>query len=71
VKRLVLGGGVAANTRLRELAAERAEAAGLTVFIPPRALCTDNAAMIAVRGAELLAAGVRSDDTLDADPYSE
>ena len=71
VSRLVLAGGVAANTRLRELATERAAAAGLEIFIPPKALCTDNAAMIAVRGAELLAAGVRDDLHLDADPYSE
>jgi len=69
--RLVLGGGVAANTRLRELAAERGLAAGIEVFVPPRPLCTDNAAMIAVRGAELLAAGVRDSLEVDADPYSE
>jgi N6-L-threonylcarbamoyladenine synthase len=69
VPRLVLGGGVAANARLRDLAAERGRAAGLEVFIPPKALCTDNAAMIAVRGAELLEAGVRDGLDLDADPY--
>ncbi len=66
IKQLVLGGGVAANTRLRELAVERAAAAGITVFVPPRSLCTDNAAMIAIRGAELLAAGARDDLYLDA-----
>jgi N6-L-threonylcarbamoyladenine synthase len=71
VPRLVLGGGVAANTRLRELAAERGAAAGLDVFIPERALCTDNAAMVAVRGAELLAAGERAGLDLDVDTYSE
>jgi len=71
VRRLVLGGGVAANGRLRELAAERAAAAGLEIFIPPRALCTDNAAMVAVRGGELLAAGARDGFDLDADPYVE
>jgi len=69
--RLVLGGGVAANTRLRELVAERGRAAGITVFIPPKALCTDNAAMVAARGAELLDLGVRDGFDLDADPYSE
>jgi len=63
---LALGGGVAANARLRELAAERGAAAGLAVFVPPRPLCTDNAAMIAVRGAERLAAGARDDLHLDA-----
>lgn len=41
-----LGGGVAANGRLRELVAERAEREGLRVAIPNRSLCTDNAAMI-------------------------
>jgi len=71
IKRLVLGGGVAANTRLRELAASRAAQAGIEVFIPPRELCTDNAAMIAARGRELYDEGVRSDLQLDADPYAE
>lgn len=69
--RLVLGGGVAANTRLRDLALERGRAAGITVFIPPKSLCTDNAAMVAARGAELLEAGVRDGFDLDADPYAE
>ena len=41
-----LGGGVAANGRLRELVAEGAERAGLRLAVPDRALCTDNAAMI-------------------------
>jgi N6-L-threonylcarbamoyladenine synthase len=41
-----LGGGVAANGRLRELVAEAAAAAGLRLAVPDRALCTDNAAMI-------------------------
>jgi N6-L-threonylcarbamoyladenine synthase len=71
VRRLVLGGGVAANTRVRTLAAERAAAAGVELFVPEKALCTDNAAMVAVRGAELLAAGVRDGFDLDADPYTE
>jgi tRNA N6-adenosine threonylcarbamoyltransferase len=46
VPAVALGGGVAANGRLRELTAERAAAAGLRVAVPERALCTDNAAMI-------------------------
>jgi len=46
VPAVALGGGVAANGRLRELVAERAEGAGLTLAVPERALCTDNAAMI-------------------------
>lgn len=47
VDTVAIGGGVAANGRLREMVKERADAAGLTVAFPNRALCTDNAAMIA------------------------
>lgn len=52
LSRLVLCGGVAANSRLRELAAERAAEQGVEVFLPPKRLCTDNGAMIAVAGTE-------------------
>ncbi|WP_375401286.1 tRNA (adenosine(37)-N6)-threonylcarbamoyltransferase complex transferase subunit TsaD [uncultured Amnibacterium sp.] len=55
--RLLLGGGVVANARLRAVAAERAAAAGVALRIPPLALCTDNGAMIAAIGAERLRAG--------------
>jgi N6-L-threonylcarbamoyladenine synthase len=57
VPRLLLGGGVIANKRLRDVALERAEAAGVTVRIPPLSLCTDNGAMIAALAAELIMAG--------------
>jgi N6-L-threonylcarbamoyladenine synthase len=57
VPRLLLGGGVIANRRLREVALERADAAGVTVRIPPLRLCTDNGAMIAALAAELIASG--------------
>lgn len=57
VPRLLLGGGVIANRRLREVALERAAAAGVAVRIPPLSLCTDNGAMIAALAAELIAAG--------------
>jgi N6-L-threonylcarbamoyladenine synthase len=57
VPRLLLGGGVVANARLRAVARERADAAGVTLRIPPLALCTDNGAMIAALGARLIAAG--------------
>jgi N6-L-threonylcarbamoyladenine synthase len=57
VPRLLLGGGVVANARLRALATERAAAAGVTLRIPPLALCTDNGAMIAALGARLIVAG--------------
>ncbi|WP_214367200.1 tRNA (adenosine(37)-N6)-threonylcarbamoyltransferase complex transferase subunit TsaD [Pseudonocardia sp. H11422] len=56
---LLLGGGVAANSRLRELAQERCDAAGLTLRVPRPGLCTDNGAMVAALGAHLLAAGAK------------
>ncbi|WP_147102986.1 tRNA (adenosine(37)-N6)-threonylcarbamoyltransferase complex transferase subunit TsaD [Nesterenkonia populi] len=58
IEHLLLGGGVAANRRLRELLAERCEAAGVSLTVPPVSLCTDNGAMVAALGAELVAAGV-------------
>lgn len=57
VPRLLLGGGVVANRRLREVAIERCAAAGVALRIPPLALCTDNGAMIASLAAQLIAAG--------------
>ena len=54
---LILGGGVAANSRLRGLLAERCEAAGIALRRPAPALCTDNGAMIAVLGSAMVAAG--------------
>jgi N6-L-threonylcarbamoyladenine synthase len=57
VPRLLLGGGVVANARVRELATQRAADAGVALRIPPLALCTDNGAMIAALGARLLAEG--------------
>lgn len=59
VPRLLLGGGVVANARLREVAEERADAAGVALRIPPLSLCTDNGAMIAALGAQLIMAGHR------------
>jgi len=57
VSTLLIAGGVAANSRLRELAEERCAAAGLTLRIPRPRLCTDNGAMIASFAAHLIAAG--------------
>jgi len=68
VSTVLLGGGVVANTRLRERLAADGEARGLTVRIPPLALCTDNAAMIACLGAARLARGERSSLDIAADP---
>jgi N6-L-threonylcarbamoyladenine synthase len=55
---LVIGGGVAANSRLRALAAQRCAAAGVRLRIPRPRLCTDNGAMVAALGADLVAAGL-------------
>ncbi|QEO15193.1 tRNA (adenosine(37)-N6)-threonylcarbamoyltransferase complex transferase subunit TsaD [Agromyces intestinalis] len=57
VPRLLLGGGVVANARLRQVAEQRADAAGISLRIPPFSLCTDNGAMIAALGAKLIMAG--------------
>jgi N6-L-threonylcarbamoyladenine synthase len=54
---LLIGGGVAANGRLRALLAERAAERGIALRTPHRKLCTDNGAMIAVLGSEIVAAG--------------
>jgi N6-L-threonylcarbamoyladenine synthase len=66
---LVISGGVAANSRLSALAAERCAAAGIELRVPRPRLCTDNGAMIAALGAHLVAAGVRpSSLELTTDP---
>jgi N6-L-threonylcarbamoyladenine synthase len=54
---LVIGGGVAANSRLRALAAERCAAAGIRLRVPRPGLCTDNGAMVAALGASIVTAG--------------
>ncbi len=57
VDHLLIGGGVAANSRLRALAEQRCAAAGIRLRVPRPTLCTDNGAMVAALGARLVAAG--------------
>jgi len=57
VPRLLLGGGVVANARLREVAQQRADSAGVELRIPAFSLCTDNGAMIAALASELIMEG--------------
>jgi N6-L-threonylcarbamoyladenine synthase len=67
VSRIVLAGGVAANSRLREKIKEKAEAERLQVYFPSPRFCTDNAAMIALTGYHWITRGRRDDFTLNAD----
>lgn len=67
-RRLLVAGGVAANSRLRCALLDQAQATGRELFLPPLALCTDNAAMVAALGYELLQSGERLD--LSADVFS-
>jgi N6-L-threonylcarbamoyladenine synthase len=64
IRRLVVAGGVAANQVLRRALAQAAERAGATLFAPPLRHCTDNAAMIALAGAERFRAGLFEPDGL-------
>jgi N6-L-threonylcarbamoyladenine synthase len=64
IEDILIGGGVAANSRLRVLAEERAAAKGIRVRVPRPGLCTDNGAMVAALGAEMVARG-RTPSALD------
>ncbi len=65
---LAVAGGVAANMAIRGAMETVCTETGLRFTAPPLALCTDNAAMIAYAGSELLAAGAEDDMTLAARP---
>ncbi|HLV47602.1 MAG TPA: tRNA (adenosine(37)-N6)-threonylcarbamoyltransferase complex transferase subunit TsaD [Aliidiomarina sp.] len=68
LKRLVVAGGVSANTRLREALAETMQQQGGEVFYPRAEFCTDNGAMIAYAGAYRLAAGERNIENVSVRP---
>ncbi|MDO5512830.1 tRNA (adenosine(37)-N6)-threonylcarbamoyltransferase complex transferase subunit TsaD [Corynebacterium sp.] len=71
-KVLLLGGGVAANSRLRELAGQRCAAAGIELRVPRFALCTDNGVMIAALAAQLIHEGADpSELSVGTDPSLE
>ena len=57
VDTLLIGGGVAANSRLRSLAEQRCADAGVRLRVPRPGLCTDNGAMVAALGSLMVAAG--------------
>ena len=67
INRIVLAGGVAANSRLREKISERATADKLQVYFPSPKFCTDNAAMIALTGHHWIGRGRRDNFALNAD----
>ncbi|MCL1922659.1 MAG: tRNA (adenosine(37)-N6)-threonylcarbamoyltransferase complex transferase subunit TsaD [Propionibacteriaceae bacterium] len=69
VDTLVLGGGVAANSRVRSWLESRCGEAGITLRRPTPGLCTDNGVMIAVLGSQLVSAGVQP-SPLDISPDS-
>jgi N6-L-threonylcarbamoyladenine synthase len=66
VPRVVLAGGVSANSRLRAKMEEEGSRRGVSVFLSSKALCTDNAAMVALLGERRLAAGRASGPDLNA-----
>lgn len=69
VKQVLLAGGVAANKGLRAALEEAyASSPNIKLIIPPLALCTDNAAMIAAAGCVLFEKGIRSSMSLNANP---
>jgi N6-L-threonylcarbamoyladenine synthase len=68
VRTVLLGGGVAANGALRAALQELARREGLSVYVPPPSLCTDNGAMIAAAGEAHYRAGIRHGPDLEPEP---
>ena len=69
--KIVLAGGVAANSRLREMLRTECDKRGIALYYPSPVLCTDNAAMIGCAAYYRYMAGERDDLTLDAIPNLE
>lgn len=64
--KIVLAGGVAANSHLRSSVSELAQKRGIAFYVPPISLCGDNAAMIGAQAYYEYMAGVRADISLNA-----
>ncbi len=69
INKLVVGGGVAANNRLRDKLFEKAKRGNIKVYFPEKILCMDNAAMVAGLGYQLFKKGYSSGLDLDVDDY--
>ena len=68
VSHVAIGGGVACNSRLREVLTQKAKAENITVHVPPLVLCTDNAAMVAGLAYHHVNSGLTA--PLDVDAFS-